>query len=264
MDNMKGQMQEKIVKLRDFSEYTAQVIEDAEADLLHIFNGKNFDMTSCFINENDDMQHDDELEENRRVELEKHLIENNKRLIAANNRIEQEEAKYEYLKASLVAQQFCPETLPRPNPKRRKNKIQTSGLPKIFGGSLDDYYEATGDKIPLVVESCIRTINLFGMKHQGIFRINGSHVDIKQFREAFEKGEDPFACMADGNYINSVSGVLKIYFGNLAEPLFSETYFDQFMNITKNSPPPHYLSVKEKNAKSKYFMGCSLKKLFPL
>lgn len=38
--------------------------------------------------------------------------------------------------------------------------------------------------------------------------------------------------MMDGNHINSVSGILKIFFGNLAEPLFSETYFDQFMNIT--------------------------------
>ena len=94
-------------------------------------------------------------------------------------------------------------------------------------------------------------------------------MDIKQFREAFENGEDPFACMLDGNQINSVSGVLKSYFRKLAEPLFSETYFDQFMNITSklrmkssliiqnnllgNSPPPHFLSVKDKKAKSKIF-----------
>lgn len=91
---------------------------------------------------------------------------------------------------------------------------------------------------------------MFGMKHQGIFRVTGSHVDIKQFREAFENGEDPFACMMDGNQINSVSGVLKSYFRKLAEPLFSETYFDQFMNITRNSPPPHFLSVKDKKAKN--------------
>ena len=127
--------------------------------------------------------------------------------------------------------------------------MQTIGLPKIFGGSLDEYFEATGEMIPLVIESSIRTINLFGMKHQGIFRVTGSHVglkadfelslynhfsqiDIKQFKDAFENGEDPFACMTDGNQINSVSGVLKSYFRKLTEPLFSETYFDQFMNIT--------------------------------
>ena len=57
-------------------------------------------------------------------------------------------------------------------------------------------------------------------------------IDIKQFKETFENGEDPFACMMDGNQINSVSGVLKSYFRKLTEPLFSEAYFDQFMNIT--------------------------------
>ena len=32
--------------------------------------------------------------------------------------------------------------------------------------------------------------------------------------------------------MNSVAGVLKSYFRKLSEPLFPETYFDQFMNIT--------------------------------
>ena len=45
MDMLKGKIQEKIVKLRDLSDYTAKVIEDAEAELLQIFNEKNYDMT---------------------------------------------------------------------------------------------------------------------------------------------------------------------------------------------------------------------------
>jgi len=250
MDVIKGKIQERIVKLRDLSDYTAKVIEDAEAELLQIFNEKSYDMTSLFVNETNDLKNEEPSEYNSRLGLEELIIENNKRLLTTNNRIEQEEAKYENLKKSLVVQQFCPETLPRPNVKKRKSKIQTHGLPKIFGGSLDDYFEATGDKIPLVIESCIRTINLFGMRHQGIFRVTGSHIDIKQFKEAFENGEDPFACMMDGNQINSVSGVLKSYFRKLTEPLFSEAYFDQFMNITRNFAPPHVISVKEKIAKN--------------
>jgi len=232
MDTQKRSIQDKIEKLRGLSEYTAKVIEDDEAELLLIFNQKNYDMTSLFDYEKDETRKE-ETGDVIRHKFEERLIENNKRLITTNNRIEQEEAKYQNLKKSLVAQQFAYETLPRPHPKKRRKPFQTSGLPKIFGGSLDDYYEATGEKIPLVIESCIRTINLFGMRHQGIFRITGSHVDINKFEETFEKGEDPFACMTDGNHINSVSGVLKSYFRKLKEPLFSEEYFDQFMNITK-------------------------------
>ena len=45
MDILKGKIREKIVKLRGLSDYTAKVIEDAEAELLQIFKEKNSDMT---------------------------------------------------------------------------------------------------------------------------------------------------------------------------------------------------------------------------
>ena len=45
MDVLKGKIQERIVKLRDLSDYTAKVIEDAEAKLLQISNDKSYDMT---------------------------------------------------------------------------------------------------------------------------------------------------------------------------------------------------------------------------
>eukprot|EP00092_Neocalanus_flemingeri_P090614 GFUD01114782.1.p1 GENE.GFUD01114782.1~~GFUD01114782.1.p1 ORF type:complete len:643 (-),score=177.63 GFUD01114782.1:52-1860(-) len=246
MDLLKGKIQAKIVKLRDLSEYTAKVIEDTEAELLQIFKEKSFDMTGLFALKKDDLKNTETEEMTVQLRLEELIIENNKRLIITNNSIEQEEAKYQNLKKSLVVQQFCSETLPRPGVKKKRSKIQTIGLPKIFGGSLDDYYEATGEKIPLVIESCIRTIKMFGMRHQGIFRVTGSHVDINKFEGAFENGEDPFACMMDGNQINSVAGVLKSYFRKLNEPLFSEECFDQFMYITRNFAPPHVVSVKQK------------------
>ena len=35
---------------------------------------------------------------------------------------------------------------------------QTCGRPRVFGGDLDDYFEATGEMIPAVVQSCVDTI----------------------------------------------------------------------------------------------------------
>ena len=58
-------------------------------------------------------------------------------------------------------------------------KTQTAGLATVFGGSLDEYFEATGEKIPLVIESCIKYIHTYGMRHQGIFRIGGAHVSTE-------------------------------------------------------------------------------------
>lgn len=40
--------------------------------------------------------------------------------------------------------------------------MNISGRPKLFGGSLEEYLEVTGEDIPLIMRSCIRVINLYG------------------------------------------------------------------------------------------------------
>ena len=46
--------------------------------------------------------------------------------------------------------------------------------------------------------------------------------------------------MDNANHVNSASGVLKSYFRRLEEALFSETYFDQLMNITSEILTENY------------------------
>lgn len=72
-----------------------------------------------------------------------------------------------------------------------------------------------------------------GLHHQGIFRVSGSQVEINNFKDAFERGEDPLADMTDASDINSVAGVLKLYLRELREPLFPIIYFDQFMELAR-------------------------------
>lgn len=72
-----------------------------------------------------------------------------------------------------------------------------------------------------------------GLHHQGIFRVSGSQVEINNFREWFERGEDPLADMTDASDINSVAGVLKLYLRELREPLFPIVYFEQFMDLAR-------------------------------
>ena len=73
--------------------------------------------------------------------------------------------------------------------KRRLGRTPNVGQPKLFGGSLEEYIEATGQEIPLIIKSCIRVINLYGLHHQGIFRVSGSIVEINTFKASFENGE---------------------------------------------------------------------------
>ncbi|KAK6314992.1 hypothetical protein J4Q44_G00145210 [Coregonus suidteri] len=61
--------------------------------------------------------------------------------------------------------------------------------------------------IPLLVESCIRYINLHGLQHQGIFRVSGSQVEVNDIKNSFERGHDPLIDEENNHDINSVAGL---------------------------------------------------------
>ncbi|XP_013788473.1 SLIT-ROBO Rho GTPase-activating protein 1-like [Limulus polyphemus] len=126
-----------------------------------------------------------------------------------------------------------PHTLPHRTKKKRIGQTPVVGQPKLFGGSLEEYLDATNQEIPLIVRSCIRIINLYGLQHQGVFRVSGSQVEINNFKDTFERGEDPLADVTDTGDINSVAGVLKLYLRELREPLFPIFYFDQLVEISQ-------------------------------
>ncbi|XP_032049821.1 SLIT-ROBO Rho GTPase-activating protein 3 isoform X2 [Anas acuta] len=95
----------------------------------------------------------------------------------------------------------------------------------------------SGQAIPLVVESCIRYINLYGLQQQGIFRVPGSQVEVNDIKNSFERGEDPLADDQNERDINSVAGVLKLYFRGLENPLFPKERFQDLISTIKTENP---------------------------
>ncbi|XP_067359780.1 SLIT-ROBO Rho GTPase-activating protein 3-like isoform X3 [Channa argus] len=91
----------------------------------------------------------------------------------------------------------------------------------------------SGQPIPVVVESCIRYINLYGLQQQGIFRVPGSQVEVNDIKNAFERGKDPLVDDQTDHDINSVAGVLKLYFRGLENPLFPKERFLDLISTTK-------------------------------
>lgn len=52
-------------------------------------------------------------------------------------------------------------------PKRKRiGRMNMTGQPKLFGGSLEEYLEVTGEELPLIMRSCIRVINLYGKSYR--------------------------------------------------------------------------------------------------
>ncbi|KRY12040.1 SLIT-ROBO Rho GTPase-activating protein 1 [Trichinella patagoniensis] len=136
--------------------------------------------------------------------------------------------------AEVVNVENGPAALPSTVPsKPRRKRIGASVDPetriRLFGGSLEEYVELTGQEIPLIIRSCVRMLSLFGLHHQGVFRVSGSQIEINAFKDAFERGEDPLSDVTDASDVNSVAGVLKLYFRELREPLFPFFMFDQFV-----------------------------------
>ncbi|XP_071225274.1 SLIT-ROBO Rho GTPase-activating protein 2-like isoform X1 [Salvelinus alpinus] len=90
--------------------------------------------------------------------------------------------------------------------------------------------QEAGHVIPLMVESCIRFISRHGLHHEGIFRVSGSQVEVNDIKNAFERGEDPLAGDQNDHDMDSIAGVLKLYFRGLDHALFPKEVFHDIIS----------------------------------
>lgn len=117
--------------------------------------------------------------------------------------------------------------------KFRKPRPRSVFNVKLFNGDLETYIQDSGQAIPIVVESCIRFINLYGLQHQGIFRVPGSQVEVNEIKASFESGDDPLEDEQSSRDINSVAGVLKLYFRGMKTPLFPKEKFHDLISCVQ-------------------------------
>ncbi|XP_037033613.1 SLIT-ROBO Rho GTPase-activating protein 1-like isoform X1 [Bradysia coprophila] len=230
---------QRVSNLRTESEEIWKTLETAEINLLEILNTKDYDSSSHFGDSTTQSAKPESLTIKLKAdkqEIEEFYITKIREYILGTSRIARLDAKAELLRNALAKDSVNhSNTLVKSNvPKRKRiGRMNMTGHPKLFGGSLEEYLEVTCEEIPLIMRSCIRVINLYGLHHQGIFRVSGSQVEISNFREGFERGEDPLADTTDASDINSVAGVLKLYLRELREPLFPIIYFDHFVTLAQ-------------------------------
>ncbi|GBL83980.1 SLIT-ROBO Rho GTPase-activating protein 1 [Araneus ventricosus] len=244
----------RLTTLKTESEEIWKTLETAEKTLLEMLSAKDFDCAVLFEEDGanrNGLKQPETLALKRRAdkqETEDFYLNKFSEYIMTNNLIARLQAKSDQIAKGLgiEGEQSAvlpggasphiaarPHNLPQRLRKKRIGRTPMVGQPKLFGGSLEEYLEATNQEIPLIIRSCIRVINLYGLHHQGIFRVSGSQVEINNFKETFERGEDPLADVSDASDINSVGGVLKLYLRELREPLFPIFYFDQLVDISQ-------------------------------
>nr|XP_014349338.1 PREDICTED: SLIT-ROBO Rho GTPase-activating protein 3 [Latimeria chalumnae] len=162
-----------------------------------------------------------------------------KEYLNGSNLITKLQAKHDLLKQTLGEGERAecgttrPPSLPPKPQKMRKPRPRSIYNHKLFNGNMEAFIKDSGQAIPLVVESCIRYINLYGLQQQGIFRVPGSQVEVNDIKNSFERGEDPLADDQNEHDINSVAGVLKLYFRGLENPLFPKERFQDLISTIK-------------------------------
>ncbi|XP_052778969.1 SLIT-ROBO Rho GTPase-activating protein 3-like isoform X2 [Mya arenaria] len=259
--------QNVLEKLKLENDETWKSLEATEKSLTELINRKDIDVTSLFVDENTPPRspHETDKKRTQRLETEKYYLDKFESYTLSNNRIARLQAKFNAIQKALgedsassgvrvrsqsyttqISIEHLPPSLPPKPKKRRIGRNPQVGQPKLFGGNLDEYIEATGHEIPTVIKSCIRVLNLYGMHHQGIFRIPGSQVEINDLKTAFEKGDDPLADEEDAcEKINSAAGVLKMFFRELKPPLFPLPLFDELINCSRLDEQAKIDKIKE-------------------
>uniref|UniRef100_A0A8C7Q9W2 SLIT-ROBO Rho GTPase activating protein 1a n=1 Tax=Oncorhynchus mykiss TaxID=8022 RepID=A0A8C7Q9W2_ONCMY len=72
-----------------------------------------------------------------------------------------------------------------------------------------------------------------GLQHQGIFRVSGSQMEINDIKNSFERGKDPLTDEENNHDINSVAGVLKLYFRGLEKSLLPKERFNDLLSCVR-------------------------------
>ncbi|XP_062579813.1 active breakpoint cluster region-related protein-like isoform X2 [Saccostrea cucullata] len=109
--------------------------------------------------------------------------------------------------------------------KRSPSKIQGG----LFGTKIGVVCNRERKTIPSFVTACIKEVEARGMEEVGVYRISGVTSEIQRIKKAFDKNLRAGLNLLGDSDIHAVTGVLKLYFRELPEPLFTEASYKQFI-----------------------------------
>ncbi|XP_060570718.1 rho GTPase-activating protein 22-like isoform X3 [Ruditapes philippinarum] len=104
----------------------------------------------------------------------------------------------------------------------------------IFGTALEETMEfekkRSKRKVPLIIESCIEFLTEHGLEVEGIFRLPGRMLLVRDLKDRFDEGEIVTLDIENID-VHSVASLLKQYFRELPECLIPYKFYQEFMNI---------------------------------
>ncbi|XP_026538975.1 arf-GAP with Rho-GAP domain, ANK repeat and PH domain-containing protein 3 [Notechis scutatus] len=108
------------------------------------------------------------------------------------------------------------------------------------GNALQDQ-QLNKNGIPIIVSSCISFITQYGLQHEGIYRKNGAKSRIKILMEEFRRDARNVKLHISNNFIEDVTDVLKRFFRELEDTIFTTYLHPQWNEATEISQKPQRL-----------------------
>lgn len=125
----------------------------------------------------------------------------------------------------------------QPTPQTQQN---LPPLRPVFGVSLEELFQRDQTAVPMVVIQSILAVDTFGLDVEGIYRLSGTASHITQLKSQFDHNaaqidfRNPAAFFHD---VNSVATLLKQFFRDLPDPLFTIRGYGDFIDAAKIEDP---------------------------
>ncbi|CAK3783277.1 RHO GTPase-activating RGD1-like [Lecanosticta acicola] len=114
-----------------------------------------------------------------------------------------------------------------------------SGKGRVFGVSLDELFTRDQSAVPIIVFQCIQAVDIFGLESDGIYRHNGTHSHVNALRQKFDTlppSSQELDFRNPSNFyhdVNAVGSLLKQFFRELPDPLFTRVGYSAFIAAAK-------------------------------
>ncbi|KAL0985439.1 hypothetical protein UPYG_G00156890 [Umbra pygmaea] len=119
-----------------------------------------------------------------------------------------------------------------------------SRIKKVFSCDLTTLVKAHNTTRPMVVDMCIKEIELRGLQSEGLYRVSGFSEHIEDVRLAFDRyGEKADISANMYNDINTIAGALKLYLRDLPIPVITFDVYSKFIQAAKIPNPESRLEA---------------------
>jgi hypothetical protein len=137
-----------------------------------------------------------------------------------------------------------PVGMPAPIPQQQPHSTrdgpyrgQNGPPPRLmFGLSLEDLFQRDQSPVPLVVHQCIQAVEIFGLDHEGIYRISGNTNQVQELKSQFNQDagrvdfRNPEVFHHD---VNNPANLLKQFLRELPDPLLTTQHYNALIDAAR-------------------------------